>query len=166
MAGKRICPICENDIPERSKYYCPHCGFPLEKLNDEAAIGRAIQHFKGSMTSTKLRSEPSPQKSNKSLSQFIAGVQWKHYVVGILVSLLYGILIAGLFSFTFLFTSLLWEFVLYPLPGGFLAGFVGSWLEQKFGKSFIHKIGFMLLTIILSYIFSNIIMGWILTYFY
>lgn len=41
MSESRICPVCENEIPEEARYSCRYCGFDLKMLNDEEGIERA-----------------------------------------------------------------------------------------------------------------------------
>jgi hypothetical protein len=45
MAEKRICPICENKIPEFRRFNCPHCYFDLKWLDNETAIEREKQKY-------------------------------------------------------------------------------------------------------------------------
>ena len=49
MSEPRICPVCENEIPEDAKFLCPHCHLNLIWLDDEIAIQEARQKFTGEL---------------------------------------------------------------------------------------------------------------------
>lgn len=40
MGESRICPVCENKIPEDATFECPYCRFELKYLDDKKMIGR------------------------------------------------------------------------------------------------------------------------------
>jgi len=65
MSESRICPVCENDIPEDARFLCPHCHFELKWLEDEEAIQDARQNFTGELFTNKDNSEL-VEKSNES----------------------------------------------------------------------------------------------------
>ena len=48
MSESRICPVCEEEIPEDAKY-CPKCYFELKWLDDAIAIQEAKQNFTGEL---------------------------------------------------------------------------------------------------------------------
>ena len=49
MSEGRLCPVCENEIPEDARFLCPHCHFELKWLDDEEAIQDARQNFTGEL---------------------------------------------------------------------------------------------------------------------
>ena len=53
-----------------------------------------------------------------------------------------------------------WPVIFYGFPGGIIAGFIGTFLHSRFAKKPLHKVGFVLLTIILSCFLSNLFIGW------
>jgi hypothetical protein len=77
---------------------------------------------------------------------------WKYYITGVLIST-----VLGWFTLAFLmivgYSGSMFE-ILYSLPGGFLAGYFGYWMDRKYASSLLHKIGLVLLTIILSILLS------------
>lgn len=50
-----------------------------------------------------------------------------------------------------------WPMIFYGLPGGIIAGFIGNFLNAKFARTKPHSIGFALLTVILSFFLSGLI---------
>lgn len=161
MAEKRICPICGNEIPEGSSYYCPRCGFPLEKMNEEEAIERAKQYFTGIMTNPKLRPTASPKDVHKPSTKLFDHALKE--IVTLIIFLFAGmlgelivliILVAGNSSDYF---SAVIGFFLYS-PIGILCGYSGYALEKIFNKFFRKRYVFYLLTIILSVVIFFIIL--------
>jgi hypothetical protein len=65
MSETRICPVCENEIPEDAKFLCPHCHFELKWRDDESAIQDARQNFTGKLFTDKDNPELAG-KSNES----------------------------------------------------------------------------------------------------
>ena len=41
MSESRICPVCENEIPEDARFLCPSCQVNLQLLDDEEVVARA-----------------------------------------------------------------------------------------------------------------------------
>jgi hypothetical protein len=81
----------------------------------------------------------------------------KYFVTGILSSIITGgLLVIGmgaLHMFPPLYEALI------CVPGGLLAGLIGDLLENKFTKTPLHTIGFVILTIVLSLVFSICLIG-------
>lgn len=46
MSESRICPVCENEIPEDATFVCPYCSFELKSLDDGNTIEKARKIFK------------------------------------------------------------------------------------------------------------------------
>lgn len=64
MSESRICPVCENDIPEDARFLCPYCHFELKWLDDSIAIEKAKQKFKGILYKFDDGSEERNQENN------------------------------------------------------------------------------------------------------
>ena len=47
MSESRICPVCDYEIPEETRFLCPRCHFELKWLDNEEEIKRAKQSFAG-----------------------------------------------------------------------------------------------------------------------
>ena len=45
MEEKRICPVCEREIPRNAQFMCPNCYFGLEFPDDEDAVEKARQRY-------------------------------------------------------------------------------------------------------------------------
>ena len=45
MSESRICPVCENEIPQHIKVMCPNCDFYMYMMDDEVAIENAKQNI-------------------------------------------------------------------------------------------------------------------------
>ena len=50
-----------------------------------------------------------------------------------------------------------WFMIFYGLPGGIITGFIGNFLDSRFAKTKLHSFGFGLLTVILSFFLSGLI---------
>jgi len=150
MSESRICPVCENEIPEDARYYyCPHCFFDFEILNDEIAIQEARQKFTGELLTVEKRPE---NKVEKSYAEQDSSISWALYAVGVLGNLLFGLFIVdGASDGHFYFPFGRWFFF---LPFGILAGYIGTWMEKMAPLTLPGKLGLLIFTIILSIFFS------------
>ena len=78
---------------------------------------------------------------------------WKYFLVGVIVSLLSGFIMSVPFMYDgYLYSE--YSGLLYALPGGVLAGYAGGLIDKKIAKTTLHKLGIMLITIVLSILFS------------
>ena len=57
MSEIRICPVCENEIPEDARFLCPHCHFELNWLDDYRAIQKAKQNYTNELFKAEISSE-------------------------------------------------------------------------------------------------------------
>lgn len=72
MTESGICPVCENEIPEDSRFICPHCKFELMWVEDDRVIERAKQSVSGELHKPeKTRKKPN---RNMGISEFFFGM--------------------------------------------------------------------------------------------
>ena len=83
MSESRICPVCENEIPEDTRYYCTYCSFDLEMIDNEEAIEIARKSFTGELFngSEKPKKEPRPSL----LSHVLVGILWEIIILIIII---------------------------------------------------------------------------------
>jgi len=149
MSESRICPVCENEIPEDARFLCPHCHFELKWLDDESAIQEAKQNFTGELfTVEKDKQDESAEEPWPSLgNHFIAGILGG--AVAQIVYLKWGPYIEwgwALFCLPF-----------HCLPIGLLTGFLGYLLGKKLNRGLGIRFVFLILTFILSIVFGVIL---------
>ena len=156
MSDNRICPVCEKEIPEDARYFCPFCRLNLRLIQNNLAVQRARQNYYGEIT----QDQGNFFKWTPYLSVVlrITGRR-KHYIAGVLVSLFVGFLfVQGYFAPLY--------FCIVFLPFGTLAGFVGNLLEKKSTKTSPQMLGLVILTIILSFLFSFGVFNIIVIFFH
>ena len=124
MNETKICPVCENEIPEDARFLCPHCHFELKWLDDENAVEKAGKILKDG-NQTKLEMHDSKETiQDKKISKF------KHLLPGILVHLAFSAsfeMRVGHFYGIFL--------AIFGLPVVLVGGIISYFLEKIFKKS-------------------------------
>lgn len=137
MAESRICPVCENEIPEDARYFCPNCRINLQLLEDEEAIARARKFFPDK--SFKVSEQPEDEVDSRIWIYYVGGG-----VAGLIVGLYYFIICNN-------------PPLLFACPiGGIIIGSIGH-LLNRFAITNPRKIVVMILTIVLSIIASGFI---------
>ena len=145
MSETRICPVCENEIPEDARFECPHCHLNLIWLDDEIAIQEARQKFTGELFTV----EKQPEKIVESIAAK------EHRMAGVI-----GAIIAP-FVYLFGWASGEVGWVLFCLPANFLIslpiGLVIGVLGYQFEKNLNRRLNFRFVFLILTFILSVVI---------
>ena len=93
---------------------------------------------------------------------------WKYYISGVLVSIITGAIFFGLWIVFEVSISI--GNLIFFIPIGLLAGHISTKLQNKFGETWLTKLGLLILTImmsiILSIIFFNLVWADFLGWFY
>jgi hypothetical protein len=124
MTEKRICPICENNIPEKTRFLCPYCHFELKWLDDEEAIQKEKQRYAERL---KTKEEPKEKKEIPSHKFYRAGILGG-FGLALIVSIITGVSNRDLEEFF----ELLVLFAIVYLPGGLVAGFISNLMAKKY----------------------------------
>lgn len=150
MSESRICPVCENEIPENATFVCPYCSFELKSLDDENAIEKARKIFKEEKYTKREIHKSIEDFQDKNVSKI------KHFLPGILWVLVFSVsfeLRAGHFYGVFL--------GIFGLPVVLVGGIISYQMEKKFKKSQRYGSGefLFLLPIVLIIIAWNLFVG-------
>ena len=140
MNETRICPVCENEIPEdASYYYCPYCFcfFDREKRNDDEAIESAKQNL------DRVKNDKSISATGHLIAGFIGALvaQVVYFIVWP-----WGAIDMQCFAMP--------TFFLLSLPFGLLTGYLGYLLEKKLNRRLNMRFVYLILTFILSIVTS------------
>ena len=119
MSESIICPVCEKNIPSDAIYCCFYCGFDLNMVNDEKAIGKAKKHFEVDKIGL--------EREYKPLFNVVAGV-----VLGLLIVFIIAYVSNPSESFSVIVLFLTF------LPFGILAGF-SIYILEKIIHKFNHR---------------------------
>ena len=150
MNETKICPVCENEIPEDARFLCPHCHFELKGLDDEESIEEAKQNFTGELFTVEKPSEMGIE-SNPEKEHLIAGV-----IGAVIAQFVYLIGWPG--------GEVGWALFCLPLslllclPPGFFAGVLGYQIEKNLNRRLNIGFVFLILTFILSVVISVLIL--------
>ena len=137
MSESRICPVCENEIPEDARFLCPHCQFELKGFYDDNYISNRRRTY---------QREEDALKGIKKVYFNFAGILG--VVVAQIVYFKWGPYIEGgwaLFCMPF--------YILLSLPLGLYTGKLSFRLEKKLNRGLIIMFAFLILTFILSTVF-------------
>ena len=148
MSKNRICPVCENEIPDDARFECHHCWSDLKKISDEDYV-----------TTRRLTYQ---QENEKRKAQENASRTKEHRKAGILGALIAPIiyLVIGDSGDTGWWVCLLPLGWLLCLPLGLLTGHLGLYIEKKLIKPMNSRFVFLMLTFFLStilYVVFNLI---------
>jgi predicted nucleic acid-binding Zn ribbon protein len=116
MSESRICPVCENVIPEDARFLCPHCHFELKWLDDEGEIERAKKYLDAEKL---IEGSNKPNKVATIILSYI-GIAIIIYIVVVIFSE-NGILMAG-HEWTMLFFAFLPCYIGLGLIAGLIFG--------------------------------------------
>lgn len=74
MDRRKICPICENHIPEDVSDFCFYCGFDLTKRNDKKVLFKMKRAFKGENTTFRFWPILGDQNGPKPIYDILIGL--------------------------------------------------------------------------------------------
>jgi len=135
MSESRICPVCENEIPQHIKVMCPNCDFYIYMMDDEDAIESAKKNF-----------TDESYKDGELSGHFIAGVLGS-IIITLIKNIGFGSWDGAFFIYSLFFT----------IPGGFLSGYIGYRLNKPsniFTSNRRRRINGFLRTFLISLLFS------------
>ena len=109
MTETRICPVCENEIPEEMKFRCPNCWLDLQKLTDVEYVANYRGIFK------------------EQKSQWWS-FRWEYFFSGLGGSAMF---LALGYIFDIVELEFMPQYIFPWFMSGFLAGIIGTSIDNQ-----------------------------------